>query len=273
MASVKTSKVNPKYKRKYRVRNWAAYERGLRDRGDVMVWLSQEAIEAWTPPPTGRRGGQLRYSSLAIITALTLRVVFRLPLRQTEGFLASLLRLLELDLDAPDHTTLSRRNQTVDVPALRRVHAGPMHLIVDSSGPRIFGVGQWNSRKHRKAKDRSGWRRSMVKSDASLVTAHTTGSRCTTKLAPPASKTSRSSSLLDGRLRCREMRQGPGPNGISTSSESLRSGGRPGKRRCDTGSTPGSKAHSVATNGRSVIICGREGSRHRRGRRRSDVLC
>jgi hypothetical protein len=57
MASVKTSKVNPKYKRKYRVRNWAAYERGLRDRGDVTVWLSQEAIEAWTPPPTGRRGG------------------------------------------------------------------------------------------------------------------------------------------------------------------------------------------------------------------------
>ena len=81
MASVKTSKVNPKYKRKYRVRNWSAYERGLRDRGDVTVWLSQEAIEAWTPPPTGRRGGQPRYSSLAIIAALTLRVVFRLPLR------------------------------------------------------------------------------------------------------------------------------------------------------------------------------------------------
>ncbi len=159
MASVKTSKVNPKYKRKYRVRNWAAYERGLRDRGDVTVWLSEEAIEAWIPSPTGRRGGQPRDSNLAIVTALTLRVVFRLPLRQTEGFLASLLRLLELDLDAPDHTTLSRRNQTVDVPALRRVHAGPMHLIVDSSELKIFGAGKWNSRKHRKAKDRSGWRK------------------------------------------------------------------------------------------------------------------
>ncbi len=113
MASVKTSKVTPKYKRKYRVRNWADYERGLRDRGDVTVWLSDEAIEAWTPPPTGRRGGQPRYSNLAIVTALTLRVVFRLPLRQTEGFLASLLRLMELDLDAADHTTLSRVNQTV----------------------------------------------------------------------------------------------------------------------------------------------------------------
>ncbi len=77
MASVKTSKVNPKYKRKYRVRNWAAYERGLRDRGDVTVWLSEEAIEAWIPSPTGRRGGQPRDSNLAIVTALTLRVVFR----------------------------------------------------------------------------------------------------------------------------------------------------------------------------------------------------
>jgi hypothetical protein len=72
MASEKTSKVNPKYKRKYRVRNWAAYERGLYDRGDVTVWLSEEAIEAWAPSPTGRRGGQARYSNLAIVTALTL---------------------------------------------------------------------------------------------------------------------------------------------------------------------------------------------------------
>ena len=96
----------------YGVRNWAAYERGLRDRGDVTIWLSEEAIEAWSPPLTGRRGGQPRYSNLAIITAQTVRVVLRLPLRQTEGFLASLLRLMELDLDAPDHTRLSRRNHT-----------------------------------------------------------------------------------------------------------------------------------------------------------------
>jgi hypothetical protein len=84
-------------------------------------------------------------------------VVFRLPLRQTEGFLASLLRLMELDLDVPDHTTLSRRNQTVELPAFSRVHAGPIHLIVDSTGLKIFGAGEWNSRKHRQAKDRRGW--------------------------------------------------------------------------------------------------------------------
>ena len=91
MAARKSSRVNRKYKTKYRIRNWREYERGLRSRGDVTIWLSEEAIAAWTPPKNGLRGGQRRYSNLAILTALTLRVVFRLPLRQTEGFLDSLL--------------------------------------------------------------------------------------------------------------------------------------------------------------------------------------
>ena len=80
-------------------------ERGLRSRGDVTIWLSEDAIAAWIPPKNGLRGGQRRYSNLAIRTALTLRVVFGLPLRQTEGFLDSLLSLMSRDLKAPDHTT------------------------------------------------------------------------------------------------------------------------------------------------------------------------
>ena len=104
----------------------------FRSRGDVTIWLSEQAIAAWTPPKNGLRGGQRRYSKLAILTALTLRVVFRLPLRQTEGFLDSLLSLMGLDLKAPDHTTLSRRNQTVEVPPLTRDHDGPICLVVDS---------------------------------------------------------------------------------------------------------------------------------------------
>ncbi len=102
MAVRKSSRVNRKYKTKYRIRNWREYERGLRSRGDVTIWLSEQAIVAWTPPKNGLRGGQRRYSNLAISTALTLRVVFRLPLRQTEGFLDSLLRLMGLGLKAPD---------------------------------------------------------------------------------------------------------------------------------------------------------------------------
>ena len=102
MASRKSSRVNPKYKTKYRVGNWPEYERGLRSRGDVTIWFDAEAISAWSPPNNGRRGGQRRYSNIAIVTALTVRIVFHLPLRQTEGFVASLLRLMDLDVSAPD---------------------------------------------------------------------------------------------------------------------------------------------------------------------------
>jgi hypothetical protein len=126
MAAGKSSRVNRKYKTKYRIRNWREYERGLRSRGDVTIWISKEAVAEWTPPKNGLRGGQRRYSNLAILTALTLRVVFHLPLRQTEGFLDSLLSLMSLDLKAPDHTTLSRRNQEVEVPPLTRAHDGPI---------------------------------------------------------------------------------------------------------------------------------------------------
>ena len=159
MASTKSSRVNPKYKKRYRVANWRAYERGLRARGDVTVWFADETLSTWTPPPTRCRGGQPRYSNLAILTALTLRMLFHLPLRQTEGFVASLLRLMDLDLHAPDHTTLSRRNRDVLVPALRREADGALHLIVDSTGLKIYGAGEWCSRKHRKANERRGWRK------------------------------------------------------------------------------------------------------------------
>ncbi len=109
------SRVHPKDKTKYHVGNWPEYERALVQRGDVTLWLSADATDAWKPSPSGRPGGQRRFSDLAIETALTLRLVFRLPLRQTEGFLRSVLALLSSDLDAPDHTTLSRRSQRVDV--------------------------------------------------------------------------------------------------------------------------------------------------------------
>ena len=159
MASTKSSRVNPKYKKRYRVGNWPAYERGLRARGDVTVWFAEEALSTWTPPPTRCRGWQQRYSDPAILTALTLRMLFHLPLRQTEGFVASLLRLMGLDLNTPDHTTLSRRNRDVLVPAVSRTDDGPIHLVVDSTGLKIYGAGEWCSRKHRKANERSGWRK------------------------------------------------------------------------------------------------------------------
>jgi hypothetical protein len=96
---------HPKYKTAYRVKNWRDYDQSLRDRGNITLWISQEAINAWTAPKTGKRGAQPVYSDLAIQTALTLRLLFRLPLRQTEGFLHPVLKLMGLTLPCPDHTT------------------------------------------------------------------------------------------------------------------------------------------------------------------------
>jgi len=142
------SRVHPKYKTRYRVKNWRAYERALVQRGDVTLWLSTDARNAWRPSPSGQPGGQKRFSDLAITTALTLRLVFRLPLRQAEGFLRSVLSLMDVDLAAPDHTTLSRRSRHLDV-ALHCVPArGPIHLIADSTGLSIVGEGEWAAAKH-----------------------------------------------------------------------------------------------------------------------------
>ena len=107
----------------------------------------------------GRPGGQRRYSDLAIVTSLTLRTVFHLPLRQTEGFVASLIGLMGLSLKTPDHTTLSRRNRDVEVPRLARDHDGPRHLVIDSTGLKIFGEGEWQVHKHKSSKKRRRWRK------------------------------------------------------------------------------------------------------------------
>jgi hypothetical protein len=107
------SRVYPPYKTKYRVANWASYDRALVGRGDVTLWVSPEAIA--TRAGVGTRGGQRKYSDVAIETALMLRLLFHLPLRQTEGFLQSLFGMMGIDLSAPDHTTLSRRGQHLDL--------------------------------------------------------------------------------------------------------------------------------------------------------------
>ena len=162
------SRVHPKYKRKYHVGNWPEYDRALVRRGDISLWLSADAIAAWTPAPSGRRGGQRKFSDHAIETALTLRLVFRLPLRQTEGFLRSVLSVMRVDLDAPDHTTLSRLGQQLDL-ALGRIPAqGPLHLVVDSTGLSVVGEGEWAAVKHGRS-GRRGWKKLHLGVDRSGV--------------------------------------------------------------------------------------------------------
>ena len=127
-------------KQRHRVTNWSAYDSALRQRGSLIVWFTEAAIAAWKAAPRTTRGGQPRYSALAIPTALTLRAVFRLALRQTEGLIASILRLLGLDLAVPDHTTMSRRGETLQV-SQPRPGSEPIHLLVDSTGLKLCGPG------------------------------------------------------------------------------------------------------------------------------------
>ena len=180
------SKVHPTYKAKYRVANWPAYNQALVRRGDVTVWLSSEAIAAWTPRRSGRRGGQRRYSDLAIETALTLRLLDHLPLRQAEGFLHALFGIMRLDLSAPDSTTLSRRSQHLRR-RLRPVPPGEgLHLVLDSTGLSIVGAGEWAAAKHG-GRGRRGWRKLHLGVDQSgVIRVHTlteaTGDDATTGL-------------------------------------------------------------------------------------------
>jgi len=151
-------------KQKHRVTNWAEYDAGLRARGSLTVWFTPEAVAAWKAVPRTGRGGQPSYSALAITTALTLRAVFRLALRQTEGLIGSVLQLLGLDLPVPDHSTLSRRAETLTVPRPKAGRA-PVHLLVDSTGLKLCGPGEWLEEKHG-TKRRRAWRVLHLATDA-----------------------------------------------------------------------------------------------------------
>ncbi|MFT5290075.1 MAG: hypothetical protein ACI8QS_001441 [Planctomycetota bacterium] len=134
-----SSRVHTKYKTRYRVTNWAEYDRELVQRGDITLCISPEAIKAWTGKPTGRRGAPQKYSDLAVETALTLLLVFQLPLPRAEGILRSLLSLMDLTLETPDHTTLSRRSRGLEVELELVSSKKPIHLILDSTGLSIVG--------------------------------------------------------------------------------------------------------------------------------------
>src|SRR5215212_11328019 len=151
-------------RQKHKVTNWPAYDASLRQRGSLMVWFTEEAIAAWAAEPRTTRGGQPWYSELAIATALTLRAVFRLALRQTEGLIGSIIALLGLELAVPDHSTLSRRAETLEV-ARPRCGREPVHLLVDGTGLRLCGPGEWLVEKHG-TRRRRAWKMLHLATDA-----------------------------------------------------------------------------------------------------------
>lgn len=163
MGSPSKAKVQPidekKAKAQYRVRNWGQYNDSLKQRGSITLWIDEDVFRVWQPDPDApkKRGGQQEYSNGAIECLLTVKAVFHLPYRQTEGFANSISDLLGVKLPIPDYTTLNRRAKGLKV-QLSAQAKGAIHLVLDSTGLKVYGEGEWKVRKHGYSKRRT-WRK------------------------------------------------------------------------------------------------------------------
>ena len=153
---------------RYKVANWPEYDKALQQRGNLTVWVTPEALAAWRPPHTGQRGRPRAYADVAIETGHLLRLAFGRPWRQTEGLLRSITALLGLDVGVPDHTTFSRRSPGLAL-AASLAHAqasGPVHVVIDATGLKVYGAGEWLVEKHGERGIRT-WRKLHLAVDAS----------------------------------------------------------------------------------------------------------
>lgn len=147
-------------KKRYRISNWRQYNASLSQRGDVTDWLSDEVEAEWRAERRTTWGGQLIYYDLAIAICLTLGMVYKQPLRQTEGFVRSLVKLMDVDIRVPDYSTFPRRGTGLNLSIRSRAEKdGPIHLVVDSTGLKIFGEGEWLEKKHKTKPKRKSWRK------------------------------------------------------------------------------------------------------------------
>jgi len=165
---VKKKRNNKAKKATYRIRNWSAYNQSLVQRGSITVWISEEVLANWHPAVDGARsrGGQMQYSDQAIECLLMLKAVYGLPYRQTVGFSQSLLDLLNADVRVPDYTTLCKRSADLAVSLPTRNPAEPKHIVVDSTGLKIYGEGEWKVRQYGYSKRRT-WRKLHLSVDES----------------------------------------------------------------------------------------------------------
>ncbi len=148
-----------KTKRTYRLRNWSDYNKALVGRGSLTLWVSDEIIAQWRETKrTAKRGAPRTYTETAILCMATLAEVYHLPLRATEGLMRSVVKLLGVALNVPDYTTLCRRRKVVEVELPRRRTDEPLHMVVDSTGIKVYGEGEWKVRQHGYSKRRT-WRK------------------------------------------------------------------------------------------------------------------
>jgi Transposase DDE domain len=151
--------VTNKKQQVYRLRNWSQYNKALIQRGSLCVWISEEVLSAWhNRARTGKRGKPAFYTDTAILCMATVEEVYGLPLRATEGLTRSILKLLGVELSVPCYTTLCRRRRTLSVVLPRLRKSEPLHLVVDSTGIKVYGEGEWKVRAHGASRRRT-WRK------------------------------------------------------------------------------------------------------------------
>ncbi|MGJ7429584.1 IS5 family transposase [Klebsiella pneumoniae] len=142
-------------KQKFRITNWPTYNKALINRGSITFWLDDEAIQAWYESATpSSRGRPQRYSDLAITTVLVIKRVFRLTLRAAQGFIDSIFTLMNVPLRCPDYTSVSKRAKSVNVSFKTFTRGEIAHLVIDSTGLKVFGEGEWKVKKHGVANQR-----------------------------------------------------------------------------------------------------------------------
>jgi hypothetical protein len=153
----KQKKAQSRRKTLYRVQNWSDYEMALVQRGSITFWMSEDFEEIWLYTGEKQRGSQFEYSDKAIEIMLTLKEIFHLPNRSVEGFVRSVFQIMKTILPVPDHTTLSKRGKTLQV-KLPKKSAGSVNVVLDSTGLKVYGEGEWKVRKHGYSKHRT-WRK------------------------------------------------------------------------------------------------------------------
>jgi len=159
----KQTKPSSRPKTLYRVKNWSNYEKSLVQRGSITFWFSEDFERTWLYSGEKQCGSQFEYSDQAIEIMLTIKEVFHLPNRGVEGFVRSVFAMLNLHLPVPDHTTLSKRGKTLQV-SLPKKSGGSLNLVLDSTGLKIYGEGEWKVRKHGYSKRRT-WRKLHIGSN------------------------------------------------------------------------------------------------------------
>ena len=159
----KSTKATTTTKTVYHVRNWSAYNKALVRRYDLTIWVDEDTCRAWQYDGPRQQGGQFVFSDVAIECMGTLREVFHLPLRGAEGLLRSVFQTIGLKLPVPSYSTLSRRGQSVAI-HLPKQARGALDLVVDSSGLKVYGEGEWKVRQHGPSKRRT-WRKLHLATD------------------------------------------------------------------------------------------------------------